>query len=90
MKYLTNNFSLNMVDVNAPYTLQVIPLTQLRFKVESKTAVNRLSQIDICQELDLFPQRGNVSASIGDEIFVAQYKDGELTYRKIIIVGDIQ
>jgi len=90
MKYLTNNFSLNMVDETQPYTLQVIPLSKLRFKVESKTAVNRLSQIDVCQELDLFPHPGNVTATIGDEILVAQPKDGELIYRKLIIVGDIQ
>lgn len=71
------------------YMLEVSHISQIQFKVESKMAKNRLSQIDICQELDLFPNPGNVSADIGDEILVAQYMNGELTYRKII-VGDIQ
>ena len=89
MKWLTNNFSLNMIQEDKAYCLDVMPMTELAFKVESKTAKVRLSQLDICQELDLFPHKGTVSASIGDTIFVAQYKDGELTYRKVII-GDIQ
>ena len=88
MKFITNNFSLNMIEAEE-YSLKVTHISQIKFKVESKTAKNRLSQIDICQELDLFPNPGNVSANIGDEILVAQYKNGELTYRKII-VGDIQ
>jgi hypothetical protein len=76
--------------VNAEeYDLKVTHISKIQFKIESKTAKNRLSQIDVCQELDLFPHPGNVSADIGDEIFVAQYMGGELTYRKII-VGDIQ
>ena len=57
--------------------------------IESKTAINRLSHLDISQELGLFPHPGNVSANIGDTILVAQYWDGELIYRKIT-VGDIQ
>ena len=89
MNWITNNFSLNMIQETEAYSLQIIPMTELAFKVESKTARNRLSQMDICQELDLFPHKGNVSASIGDTIFVAQYWNGELTYRKVI-VGDIQ
>lgn len=88
MKWLTNNFSLNMIQEDKPYTLEVIPMTELAFKVESKTATVRLSQLDICQELNLFPHKGTVSANIGDTIFVAQYKNGKLTYRKVII-GDI-
>lgn len=89
MKWITNNFSLNMIQEQGEYSLQVIPMTELAFKVESKNTRNRLSMMDICQELDLFPHKGTVSASIGDTIFVAQYWNGELTYRKVI-VGDIQ
>ena len=89
MKWITNNFSLNMIQEQGEYSLQVIPMTELAFKAESKNARNRLSMMDICQELDLFPHKGTVSASIGDTIFVAQYWNGELTYRKVI-VGDIQ
>ena len=89
MKWITNNFSLNMIQETKGYSLQILPMTELAFKVESKNARNRLSMMDICQELDLFPHKGTVSASIGDTIFVAQYWNGELTYRKVI-VGDIQ
>lgn len=89
MKWLTNNFSLNMIDAQQDFALTVEHITELQFRVESKTARNRLSQMDICQELDMLPKPGNVSASIGDEIFVAQYKDGVLNFKKIYI-GDIQ
>jgi hypothetical protein len=88
MKYLTNNFSLNMVEAEE-YNLEIKSIPKRQFKVECKAAKNRLSQLDISQELDLLPHPGNVAADIGDEIFVAQYKDGKLTFRKII-VGDIQ
>lgn len=89
MDWITNNFSLNMIQETKEYSLQIFPMTELAFKRESKTARNRLSQLDISQELELFPHKGTVSATIGDTIFVAQYKNGELTYRKVI-VGDIQ
>lgn len=88
VKWLTNNFSLNMV-VDENYTLNVCRLTRMKFKIETKTAINRLSQMDVCQELGLFPHQGNVTAEIGDSIYVAQYLDGELTFRKLT-VGDIQ
>ena len=78
-----------MVNVQTDYELKVKFLSELSFKVESKTARNRLSQLDICQELGLSPRRGDVNACIGDEILVAQYLDGILTYRKVII-GEIQ
>lgn len=91
MKWLTNNFSLNMVDEDGPFDLKVRYLSELAFKVESKTAKVRLSQMDVCQELDIFPNGGNVAASIGDDILVAQYKKGKLTFRRVRIVeGDIQ
>lgn len=89
MNWIVNNFSLNMIQEKREYSLQIIPMTELAFRVESKTAKNCLSQMDICQELDLFPRKGTVAANIGDTIFVAQYWNGELTYRKVI-VGDIQ
>lgn len=78
-----------MIQENKAYNLDVVPMSESDFKDESKTAKVRLSQLDICQELDFVPHKGTVSASIGDTIFVAQYKNGELTYRKVI-VGDIQ
>lgn len=91
MKWLTNNFSLNMVNEDGPFDLKVRYLSELSFKIESKTAKVRLSQLDVCQELDIFPNGGNVNASIGDEILVAQYKKGKLTFRKVgIVEGDIQ
>ena len=89
MKWLTNNFSLNMIQEDKPYKLEVLPMTELAFKVESKTATVRLSQLDICQELNLFPHKGTVAADVGDTIFVAQLLNGELTFKKISI-GDIQ
>ena len=88
MRWLTNNFSLNMIDVSEDYDLQVEHLSELKFRIEAKTAKNRLSQIDVCQELGLFPRGGAVNAAIGDEILVAQYLSGILTYRKIT-VGEI-
>ena len=87
MKWLTNNFSLNMIQEKGNYILNIEPMTELAFKIESKTARNRLSQLDISQEVDLFPQPGSVSASVGDIILVVQYCGGELTYRKVT-VGD--
>jgi hypothetical protein len=89
MKWLTNNFSLNMINVKGNYTLVVCHLTELQFKVEIKTAENCLSQMDVGQELGLFPRKRTVAAEINDTIYVAQPLDGELTFRKIT-VGDIQ
>lgn len=90
MKWITNNFSLNMVTTKQDYTLKVKFMDLAEFKKECQSAKNRLSQMDICQELDLFPHKGNVDATIGDSILVAQYLDGELTYRKLTVQGDIQ
>lgn len=88
MKFITNNFSLNMVTtMGEPYTLHVEYLSLAEFKKECSDAVNRLSKMDICQELDLFPQKGDVPAEIGDSILVAQYLDGELIFRKLTIKG---
>ena len=89
MRWLTNNFSLNMVDSTEDYTLTVQHMTKLQFKVETKAARNRLSQMDVCQELGLLPQSGTVCATVGDEIYVAQFHDGVLIFRKITI-GEIQ
>lgn len=90
MKWITNNFSLNMVTTNKDYSLKVKFMDLTEFKEECSSAKNRLSQMDICQELDLFPHKGNVDADIGDSILVAQYMDGELTYRKLTVTGDTQ
>ena len=91
MKWITNNFSLNMVKTKRNYDLKVEFMSLAEFKNRCKSAKNRLSQMDICQELDLFPQKGNVEAYIGDSILVAQYFDGELTYREVTVKeGDTQ
>ena len=74
-----------MVTTTEDYTLNVSHLSKLTFKVEIKTAKNRLSQLDVCQELGLFPHNGPVCADIGDTIYVAQFRNGELIYRKITI-----
>ena len=86
MKWLTNNFSLNMVNVTKDYSMDVTHLSELAFKVESKTAKNRLSQIDVCQELGLFPSPGIVDAddSIveGDIVIIV-----EETHNKPLAMG---
>lgn len=90
VKWMANNFSLNMVIEQNNYSLNVCHLSELQFKIETKSAINRLSQMDICQELGLFPHKGNVAAEIGDIIYVAQYLDGDLTFRRITVCEDIQ
>ena len=85
MKFITNNFSLNMITTTDDYSINVEHLSLADFKKECADATNRLSKMDICQELDLFPQKGNVAAEIGDMILVAQYLDGVLTFRKLTI-----
>jgi hypothetical protein len=85
MKFITNNFSLNMITTTEDYSINVEHLSLADFKKECSDATNRLSKMDICQELDLFPQKGNVAAEIGDMILVAQYLDGVLTFRKLTI-----
>jgi hypothetical protein len=85
MKFITNNFSLNMVTTSVDYSIDVTYLSLAEFKEECSDAVNRLSKMDICQELDLYPQQGNVAAGIGDAILVAQYFDGVLTFRKLTV-----
>ena len=87
MKWITNNFSLNMIVAKKPYSVDIDFLSLAELKKECQSAKNRLSQMDICQELDLFPQKGNVAADIGDSILVAQYFDGDLIFRKLTI-GD--
>lgn len=89
MKWITNNISLNMVDVQEPYTLTVNRISETIFKEKSISAENRMNQIDICQELSLSINPGNVSAKKGDSILTAQYLDGEIIFREVII-GDTQ
>ena len=85
MKVIVNNFSLNMVNTSEPYSIDVDYLSLTEFKEECSTAKNRLSKMDICQELDLYPQKGTVSVDIGDILLVAQYFDGDLTCRKLTV-----
>ena len=90
MKWITNNFSLNMITTTKDYSLKVTHMDLAEFKKECSSAKNRLSQMDICQELDLFPQRGTVAADIGDSLLVAQYFDGDLKFRKLTVIGDTE
>ena len=93
MKYLAQNFSLNMVDTPTDYDLSVQQLDKTTFLKETQDAENRLNNMEICQELDLFPNKGNISATIGDVIYVAQFFYGELHFRKVSIkptMEDIQ
>ena len=85
MKFIVNNFSLNMITTTEDYSIDVEHMETVEFKKECSSAKNRLSKMDVCQELDLFPQKGTVSANIGDTLLVAQYLDGELTCRKLTI-----
>lgn len=87
MKFIVNNFSLNMILISENYSLDVEFIDLAEFKDECASAKNRLSKMDICQELDLFPQKGNVAASIGDVLLVAQYLDKELVCRRITVKG---
>ena len=46
--------------------------------------------MEICQELNLFPNKGNISATIGDTIYVAQFFYGELHFRKVLIKPNME
>ena len=85
MKYVTNNFGLNMVELKEDYSIDVEFMSELAFKVEIKSAKNRLSQLDVSQQLVLFSPSGIIDATFGDDIYVAQYFDGELIFRKLTI-----
>lgn len=93
MKYIAQNFSLNMVDVPTDYDLSVEQISKSQFLEETEGAKNRLNNLEICQELDLFPNKGNIAATIGDIIYVAQFFGGKLLCRKVSIkqtMEDIQ
>lgn len=85
MKFIVNNFSLNMINSSKDYSIDVEHMELAEFKKECSSAKNRLSKMDVCQELDLFPHKGTVSADIGDTLLVAQYLDGDLTCRKLTV-----
>lgn len=90
MKYIAQNFSLNMVDTTEDYTLNVKQLDRTTFLKEIHDAENRLNNMEICQELNLFPNKGNISATIGDVIYVAQFFYGELHFRKVLIKSNME
>lgn len=90
MKYIAQNFSLNMVDIQTDYELSVKPMSKTQFLEETEDAENRLNNMEICQELNLFPNKGNISATIGDDIYVAQFKYGELHFKKVSIKQNME
>ena len=79
----------NRLSIKRVHVKSIKRKANYQFKVEIKTAENCLSQMDVGQELGLFPRKRTVAAEINDTIYVAQPLDGELTFRKIT-VGDIQ
>lgn len=90
MKFIAQNFSLNMVNVPTSYSLDVTKLDKTSFLKETEDAENRLNNMEICQELDLFPNKGNIAATIGDIIYVAQFFYGELHFRKVLIKQNME
>lgn len=85
MKFIAQNFSLNMIDDPSDYIFEVDELDKSTFLEETENAENRLNNMEICQELGLFPNKGNITATIGDTIYVAQFFYGELHFRKVSI-----
>ena len=87
MKYVAQNFSLNMVDTEEDYDLKVIKLDMDTFleEIQDDNCVIKLSDMEICQELGVFPNKGRIAANIGDDIFVAQFFSGELKFRRVSI-----
>ena len=85
MKFIAQNFSLNMIDDPSDYIFEVDDMDKSTFLEETKDAVNRLNNMEICQELNLFPNKGNITATMGDVIYVAQFFYGELHFRKVSI-----
>lgn len=90
MKYIAQNFSLNMVNTDEDYDLKVKKLDRTTFLEETEDAENKLNNMEICQELNLFPNKGNISATIGDTIYVAQFFYGELHFRKVLIKPNME
>ena len=52
--------------------------------------LSELTIRDIAKYLLVAEELNWVDANIGDSILVAQYMDGELTYRKLTVTGDTQ
>ena len=85
MKFIAQTFSLNMIDDPSGYIFEVDELDKSIFLEETENAENRLNNMEICQELGLFPNKGNITATMGDTIYVAQFFYGELHFRKVSI-----
>ena len=87
MKYVAQNFSLNMVNTDEDYDLKVTHLTMTQFldEIHDGECTVRLSDMAICQELGVFPNKGNIAADIHDEIYTAQFFHGVLKLRKVSI-----
>ena len=74
-----------MIDDPSDYIFEVDELDKSTFLEETENAENRLNNMEICQELGLFHNKGNITATIGDAIYVAQFFYGELHFRKVSI-----
>ena len=78
MKYISNAFSLQMLDTSAAVSLSVTPVTESEFEAVKASAESVVGHLDTAAVLGLSFNRVNLQLKAGDELYVAQLVGGRL------------
>lgn len=77
MEYISNAFSLQMVDAEK-YSINVVTLTEEEFNVIKSTAHSVVGHPDTANVLGVKHNRASIKLNIGDVLYVAQLSGGRL------------
>lgn len=77
-KYISNAFSLQMLDTSKEQSVKITPITEAEFDSVKATAMSAIGHPDTANVLGVECNRMNVSLKEGDELFVAQLIGGRL------------
>lgn len=78
MKYISNAFSLQMLDTSAATNLSVTPVTESEFEAVKASAESVVGHSSTAAVLGVSYNRVNLQLKAGDELYVAQLIGGRL------------
>ena len=78
MKYISNAFSLQMLDISTAVSLSVTPVTESEFESVKDSAESVVGHSDTAAVLGVSFNRANLQLKSGDELYVAQLVGGRL------------
>lgn len=78
MKYISNAFSLQMLDISTAVSLSVTPVTESEFEDIKASVESVVGHPDTAAVLGVSFNRANLQLKAGDELYVAQLVGGRL------------